>query len=79
MSPLRRLFFVGMLLGTRSWDSGCEPHYTIKKGLMVCWGSFGSDQAVCREELLVADVLGLKQRSDHMGVALLYIYYDSRR
>ena len=28
---------------------------------------FGSDQAVCLEEVLVTDVLGLKERNDHMG------------
>ena len=30
MIPLRRWFHVGMMLGTRRWDSGYEPHYTIK-------------------------------------------------
>ena len=33
---------------------------------MVYWSSCGSDQAVCFEELLVADDFGLMERSDHM-------------
>ena len=32
------------------------------------WSSYGSEQAVCFEELLVADVFELKERSDHMAV-----------
>ena len=27
----------------------------------------------------MADVFGLKERSDHMGVMILYLYDDSRR
>ena len=53
---MMHLFLVGMLLSTRGWDSEGEPYYTIKKSLTVFWGSCGSDQAVCLEELLMADV-----------------------
>ena len=59
MFLLRHLFLVGMLLGTRGWDRGYEPHYTIKKSLMVYRSSCGSGQAVCLGELIVTDVLGL--------------------
>ena len=52
-----------MMLGTRDWDSGCEPHYTIKNRLMVYWSSCGSDQAVCLEDPLVKDVLGSEKEN----------------
>ena len=68
-----------MMLDTRGWDSGCEPHYAIKKSLIVYWSSCGSDQAVCLEELLETDAFGLKEGSDHMGGFLLYLYEDSRK
>ena len=77
MFPSRFLFLVEILHGTRGWDRACEPHYTAKKSLVVYWSSCGSDQAVCPEELLVADSFGLKERSDHVGVVALYLYYDS--
>ena len=35
--------------------------------------------AVYLKELLVADVLGLKERSYHMGGVILYLYKDSSR
>ena len=84
MFPSRRLFLVGMMLTTSGWDSGCEPHYVIKKSLMMYWSSCGSDQAVCLEELLVANVFGLRREGggkgrDHREVVLLHQYYDSHR
>ena len=39
---------------------------------MVFWSSCGSDQAVCLEELLVADVIGF----DHVGL-VLFVHYDT--
>ena len=59
-----------MVLGTRGWDSGHKPHYTIKNSLMVYWSSCGSYQGEYLEELLVEDIFGLKERSDHAEVAL---------
>ena len=50
-----RWFRVGRCLALRGWDSGSEPHYGIKTSSMVYWSSCGSDQAMCLEELLVAD------------------------
>ena len=86
MIPLRRLFLVGMMLGTSGWDNECEPHLTIKKSLIVYWNSCESDQAVRLEELFVAVVFGLKERregkrgekgSGHRGLMPLHLYYDS--
>ena len=74
MIPLRRLFLVGMVLGTRGYNSGCASHYIIKKVLMVNWSSCGSDQAVRLEELPVAEVFELKERrkrSGHRGMLFL--------
>ena len=49
-----------MMFGTVGWESKCKAHYTnIKKSSMVCWSSYGSDQGVCLEDLLVADGFGL--------------------
>ena len=48
-----------------TWDSENEPHYDIEESLMVYWSSSGSDKAVCPEELLVADALGLKKRENY--------------
>ena len=79
MFPLRCLFLVEMILCTGGWNSGCEPHSTIKKRSIVYWSSYGSDQAVRIEELLEADLLELTERSDHMGVVSLHRSYDSRR
>ena len=56
---MRHLLRVGMMLGTAGKESGCEPHYTIKKTVMVFWSSYGRDQASCLEDLGVADVFGL--------------------
>ena len=42
---MKNLFHVGMLLGTEGRDNGCEPHYGIKKSLIVFWSGCGSDQA----------------------------------
>ena len=36
-----RLFRVEMMLGTRGWNDGWEPHYAIKKSLMVYWSRCG--------------------------------------
>ena len=47
------------------WDSGCKLHCTIKKSVIAYWSSWESgvvidDQAVCLEDQLLADVLGLR-------------------
>ena len=60
MIPLWCLFLVGMMLGTRGWNSSCEPQHTIKKSSVVYLSSCESDWAVCLKELLVADAFGLK-------------------
>ena len=44
---MRRLFCVRMLLGTGGWDSESEPHYGIKKGIVVFQSSCGPDQTSC--------------------------------
>ena len=56
---MRRLFRVGMLFGPAGRNSGCEPHYNIKKSILVLGSSCESDQAQCLEDLRVADVFGL--------------------
>ena len=54
---LRHLSLVGMMLDTRGWDSRYEPHSIIKKTLIVCWSSYGSDYGR-QYDSLAADVLG---------------------
>ena len=61
---LRRLFLVGMLLGTRGWD--VDVNHTILSRRDY-WSSYGSDQAVCLKELLVADAFGVEERSRKGG------------
>ena len=57
------------MLGTVGWNSGCKPHYTIKKNLiiLVVLSSCKSDQAVCLKELLVVVVLGCKEELSRRG------------
>ena len=76
---MRRLFLVGMSLGTRGWGSRCKPHYTIKKLVMVFWSRCGSDQAIFLEGRLVAEDLGFERRVTTEGGSFLFLYYDSCR
>ena len=48
------------MLDTKRWDSGCEPHYGIKTSYSIGCGC-GGDQAICLEEMLVADGFGCKR------------------
>ena len=48
------------MLGTKRWDNGFEQHYGIKNGDGIR-GDCGCNQAICLEELLVADEFGCKR------------------
>ena len=73
---MRRLFCVGMLLGTGGWDSESELHYEIKKGIVVFQSSCGPDQTSCLKICVWQVLLGCEERDkgrrgiDHPEVIL---------
>ena len=79
------MFHVGMLLGTRNWYSGGEPHYGIKKSITVFWSSCGSDKASCLKICVGRIFSGWEVKDGGEGGVItegwsfLFLYHDSRR
>ena len=66
------------MLGTKRWDSGFEQHYGIKNSDGIR-GDCGCNQAICLEEMLVADEFGCKRDVTVWGCLFMLLYFDSHR